>query len=250
MKMSKAPDLLAIPYGTPTVRAHVVAQLARQDFAELDAPGAPVAVVDPAAGGPLRMSGLLHPFTRPPVAQDLAHAVSQLSFLEAHIVRLSGDWSKPQQAFIRRYFAALRNHVERRSKVLGERIGALGGLVEREHWCFAAPMPLPGAHVRIGLAGEPAFAHCDVAFWTGQAVLTGMVDNGATLFGARRRAVEDLERAGIAVVRLAPTWSGAGADPLLEELGPPFSDFTTGVAVPESPFHGRGVPAPVRALRT
>ena len=75
MKMSKAPDLLAIPYGTPTVRAHVVAQLARQDFAELDAPGAPVAVVDPAAGGPLRMSGLLHPFTRPPVAQDLAHGV-------------------------------------------------------------------------------------------------------------------------------------------------------------------------------
>lgn len=80
---------LLLPYGTATVAPSQRAALAAGRLDDLDRPGAPVALVG-RAEGLLRLHQIRHPFTRPPVAQDLARGAAQAAFLEAHLTGLCG----------------------------------------------------------------------------------------------------------------------------------------------------------------
>ena len=124
---------LVIPYGSAGIRADVLGSLVRGDTTDLERPGAPVAVMRDPANNRLRMSGVDHPFTRPPAAQDLAHAVTQLAFLVQHLAGLCGQFAKPGRAFIAGYFAAVRGVVHDNEKALMDKAGALAGLVELDH---------------------------------------------------------------------------------------------------------------------
>ena len=155
---------LIIPYGSARVRPAVLAALAEGRFDDLSAPAAPVAVIDPADRRPLRMHAVEHPFTRPPVPQDLAHGAAQLAFLEAHLIGLAGDWAKPRRAFVAAYFAAVRATLRENRDALLDRLGPLAGLCELEHWGFSALMPLPAAHIPVPApaaagAGDPPPRH-------------------------------------------------------------------------------------------
>lgn len=233
---------ITIAYGTEAVPRQVAAAIA--EGRALSRPGAPVGALP--AAGTVRMSDVRHPFTIPPVAQDLVHAEAQLAFLEGHLLSLCGAWAKPQAAFVAAYFEALREHVARDAEALDRRTGPLAGLVEPLHWCFAAPMPFPRAHPGLTEAGRIASSDAattvrvDFLFRTSRGLLACIVDD-ATPLGRRRRELDALEGAGVRVKRPKP---GLASPELLDRLGPEFADFTRDVAFPESPFRGRPMQRP------
>jgi hypothetical protein len=192
------------------------------------------------------LSDVRHPFTLPPEAQDLAHADSQLTVLEQHLVKLCGVWAKPQTRFVANYFAALREYICENQAAFEARAGQLAGLVEPLHWCFAAPMPLPRAHVgldekgNLSNAGSIARTRVDFAFWSDGGLCVTEIGTGHET-GARRRALGTLADAGVRVDRIDPALD---SHELLSRLGPGFTAFTDGLDLPESPFHGRGLRAP------
>ncbi|HMB48908.1 MAG TPA: hypothetical protein VKN63_11575 [Afifellaceae bacterium] len=237
---------LVLPYGTVSVPSHVEAALDSGQAAEISHPGAPVIEVDCSRCATLRLSDVSHPFTLPPEAQDLAHAESQLTVLEHHLVKLCGVWAKPQARFVANYFSALRGYVGENQAALEARAGQLAGLVEPLHWCFAAPMPLPRAHIgldekgNLSNAGHIVRTRVDFAFWSDGGLSVMEIGTGNQT-GGRRRALEALADAGVRVDRIDPALDGQA---LLARLGPGFTAFTDGLDLPESPFHGRGLPVP------
>jgi hypothetical protein len=248
------PARLLVPYGTERIPAQLThvreAQqgLAAGETAEVGLPGAPVVSLDLGSNVALPMQALRHPFTLPPLAQDLAHGASQLACLRHHLVKICGLWAKSQVAFIEAYFDAIVAHVAERKDALAARIGVLSGLVEPAHWCFSAPMPLPRAHLCLdesGFLSDPGSVRSikmDVLFRDRRGLLALDLSRGH-LTGNRRRDLEALEAAGVRIHRLAGAFPiGPG---LLELLGSDFSDFTDDVALPNSPFHGSGLPVPV-----
>ena len=164
-------EKLVIPYGSASIPSDVLRRLNVAEVQDLGRPGAPVAVIDPALGQPLRLHSIMHPFTLPPVAQDLAHAETQLAFLERHLVRLCGEWAKSRRLLISRYFDALRQIVRAHESELNQRAKALIGLVELDHWCFSGLMPLPQAYLPCPRSDATAnwqqsdFVSVDAAFW-------------------------------------------------------------------------------------
>lgn len=239
---------LIIPYGTQTLRRETLLAVESGQTDGLDLPGAPVAVVDTGAG-PLRLSSLVHPFTLPPLAQDLAQALKQVAFLEAHISGLCDLWNKPQRSFVAKYFADVRASVSAHADELAARAGDLRGLVQPLHWCFAAHMILPRAHLPVVTDGAASFAMADFALWTGRRLVACFLATGATPIGARKRAIESIAAAGSEVRHVPvaqfddPTWS------LLETIGSETRDFLEGVERADSPFRGRELENPVRAAR-
>ncbi len=244
---------LMIPYGTDRVpkdlsQARATEQtLLHGEKAEVGRPGAPIVSLNLASSDALPMSALRHPFALPPMAQDLAHGASQLECLRGHLIKLCGLWAKPQVAFIEAYVDAIKTHVETHKAELTARIGALAGLVEPAHWGFSAPMPLPRAHIFLDETGrlsdsEPTQSiRVDMLFCTQSGLLAVDLSRG-NISGNRFRELETLERAGIRVLRIPDLPNG---NDLLTLLGPDFSDFTDGVDLPDSPFHGTGLLKPV-----
>lgn len=246
------PDRLLVPYGTEKIpanlmEAHDAHRIAQSGVSvEVGRPAAPAVSLELISGDSLPMSALRHPFSLPPIAQDLARAASQLANLKEHLVKLCGLWSKPQVAFVEQYLAAVRKSVEGQKEALTSRIGDLAGLVELEHWCFSAPMPLPRAHLCLNDDGrliDPTGGRSirvDFLFRDRGGLLAIDVSRGNLLAG-RLRELADLERAGVRVKRMAVL---PQTSELLQTLGPDFSEFTGGVELPRSPFRGMGLPAP------
>jgi len=246
-----------IPYGSANIRSEVLGALTEENLVDLEKPGAPVAMIDTNHAAPLRLHSVQHPFTRLPVAQDLAHADTQLAFLENHLTRLCGERAKPAQAFIAAYFQELRCHVRDREADLAHISGPLSGLIDLDHWCFSGLMPLPSAFLycpeneieRRYVADD--FVKVDAAFWTGTQVAAVMIDSGNTLIGKRRQAIERLQQ------QIMLQWlpvkllvEPIAAGDLLAKLGPAFEGFLAGQDLPASPFRGRGIPAPQPAIRS
>ena len=226
-----------IPYGTATVAPMQREALATGRLRDLDRPGAPVAVIDRNAG-PLRLHQLRHPFTRPPVVQNLAHGEAQVAFLEAHLASLCGPWNRPLRGLVGTYFTAIRAQLNARTAELAERLGPVIGLAEPAHWVLSAPMPLPRAHLPTG----GAFTDADLVFWDGRDMICCFVGNDHPV-GARRRAMEVLGAEGARVEKLGRDVLDA-PDILLNRLGPVFADVTAGETLPQSPFRGQSIPRP------
>ncbi len=239
------PNHTIVPYGSDRVppqmdRARTsAASLPSDQSSEVGRPCAPIAAIQMSTAQPLRMSQLRHPFALPPMAQDLAHAETQLACLREHLIKICGLWAKPKTTFIEAYFEAVQAHVAQNEAALTKRIGALAGLVEPAHWCFAAPMPLPRAHLMLSSAAAPV--QVDMLFRDSSGLVAVSLSQGSRT-GRQTRELEALELAGVRVVQLAPLPPSAD---LLPALGVDFTCFTDGIDLPESPFHGMGLPAPI-----
>jgi len=245
-------EQIVLPYGTSGVRPQVRAKMQLGDWTDLERPGAPLVVIEPAQQTILRLHSLQHPFTLPPVAQALAHAASQLSFLEQHLRKLCGDWAKPQQHFIERYIKELRAHVLQNEEDLWKNADGLQGLVEIEHWCFAAPMPLPRAHIYLPAKADDGsivtddFIPVDFAFWTGSKLTAVQLSSGNTPTKSRKEALGKLIDAGVTLCTIDRAILDDSAAPsLLATLGDDFIRFSQGVTLPCSPFRGREIETPV-----
>ncbi|MGE0628160.1 MAG: hypothetical protein AB7O43_10080 [Hyphomicrobiaceae bacterium] len=243
---------IVIPYGSASVRGEITARLAEGQTDELEKPGAPVAVISGVRHSePLRISSLAHPFTRPPMAQELAHAGTQLAFLEQHVLGLCDPWAKPARLFVQRYFGGLRAYTAAEHDSLSSKAQGLSGLVEPEHWCFSGLMPLPRAHLFCpasetspSIAAE-SVSLVDFAFWTGCELVAVVLVSGTILPGRRRT----LDRIGADNVRLslieANILDRDDGPMLLATLGQPFLDAIRNADFPDSPFRGQNIAYPV-----
>jgi hypothetical protein len=233
-----------VPYGSDRVppqrgEANDTARsLPAGQSCEIGRPGAPIVAIQMTQARPLRMSDLRHPFALPPMAQDLAHAETQLACLRGHLIKLCGLWAKPKTAFIEAYFDAVQAHIAQNEAALTDRIGDLAGLVEPAHWCFAAPMPLPRAHVVLGCDAVPI--QVEMLFRDSGGLVAVTLSQGSRT-ARQTQEQEALDAAGVRIVTLAPMPPSAD---LLAALGDDFTSFTDGIDLPDSPFHGMGIPAP------
>jgi len=233
-----------VPYGSDRIPPQMdkaeefALSLPRGHSRDIGRPGAPVAAIQMTQARPLRLSDLRHPFALPPVAQDLAHADTQLACLRGHLIKLCGLWAKPKTAFVETYFDAVQGHVNRNEAALTDRIGALAGLVEPTHWCFAAPMPLPRAHLMLPFGTPPI--QVEMLFRDRDGLVVVALSQGSRT-ARQTRELEALETAGVRIVHLAPQTPSAD---LLNALGSDFTSFTDGIDLPDSPFHGMGITAP------
>jgi len=246
--------LLIIPYGMAGVPAALAEAMQSGEAERLSRPGSPVAVIDLRAETRLKLHGVGHPFTRPPQAADLAHAGSQLAFLEDHLSTLCGFRERPKRQFIAAYFAAVRDHVRAHAQELEARTGALAGLCEPQHWCFSALMPLPRAH--LYLPEEPAsaaihvkdFVGVDFASWDGRELTVVFIDTGNTPTPMQKAARLRLRRPGVRICDLpAKALLRSEGDALLAKLGSGFKHFWHGDPIPLSPFRGGSVADPIPA---
>ena len=124
-------------------------------------------------------------------------------------------------------------------------MGDLSGLVEMGHWCCAAHMILPRAHIVLGTRSE-GYVTADFALWSGSQLTACFVSTGQTLIGVRKQAIETLGASETNVCHVPfselsnPGWSLLGA------IGEETAGFLNGVELAESPFHGRGLEDPIR----
>ncbi len=245
---------LVIPYGSASIRSDVLRRLSLSQMDDLERPAAPVAVVNEKAGQPLRLHSLVYPFTLPPVAQDLAHADTQLDFLERHLLRLCGDRAKIRRHFIGCYFEELRRHVRAHQDIFEQRTEPLAGLVELHHWCFSALLPLPRAYLMWAQPGansdwqQSDFVSVDAAFWTGRHLIAVTIDDGTTLTGQRERAYDGLRQADVRLINVDKAALKNSHDTsLLAVLGDSFTSCFDGQSLPASPFRGRDIELPLAA---
>lgn len=229
---------LALPYGTRSVAPIQRAALAGGDVAKLNLPGAPVAMRALSASGVLRICDTPLAFSRPPLAQDLAHAGAQLNFLQTALADLAGMHDRPLRALVLAYFDVIRRHVSNAAAPLQARLGDLSGLAEPLHWVFLAPMPLPLAHLAPMPGADVSVV--DLAFWTEAGVIAIFANRGSLTPGQLR--MRDALRA--SGVRVMAADADRTPDQVFSSLGPAFTDHTSGAALPASPFAGMPIAAP------
>ncbi len=221
-----APDVLIVPYGCAGWRGDWISE--GPDGKPRCA--VPHVVVDRAARTPFRL-------------QDGQYAIPQplrgtpeeeLRQIEDDTLARADPWSRPQAAFLRRYFTHVRERVDDEEEALRARLGPLESLFDYRAFAFAAPRPLPRAYVE----GEGGMIRCDCAFWTGAGVLAVEIEGRTAPDPRRKRELDRLRSAGVEVVRCPP-------DAEIGALGLPplFERFTDGVDLPSGPFKARGIEA-------
>ncbi len=180
---------------------------------------------------PLRLSDGSYPFAEPPDLIRLDTTAARLGFLREHLRSLCDLWSKPSRQFLDLYFGWIGETLAR-DPARRELMEAGCGLFAPQDWSFAAPRPLPSAHLSVG--GDAVRA--DFAFWIGGGFVA--VELPGERRAKRRGELARLGGAGATVIELAPA-DLADAAALGARLPPRFHDFWRGVALPRSPFGPR-----------
>ena len=221
-----AADPLIVPYGCASWR---------EGWIERGPDGrvrcaVPHVVIDRAANAPLRLQDGQYAIPLPARGSpDL-----ELRQIEDDALARADPWSKPQAAFLRRYFAHVRRRVEDESGALTERLGTLRSLFDYRAFVFAALRPLP----RAFLAADGGMIRCDCVFWTGGAALAIEVEGRTAPRPGRSGELARLAAAGVSLIRCPPEAEIASLG-----LPPVFERFADGVSIPSGPFKARGIEA-------
>ncbi len=187
-----------------------------------------VVVNDP--GEPLRLQDGQYAIPAP----RRGTAGEELRQIEDDALSRADPWSKPQAAFLRRYFAHIRRRVDEEAETLRARLGSLGSLFDYRAFVFAAPRPLPRAFI----LAEGGRIRCDCAFWIGGSALAIEIEGRGAPHPRREGELARLRAAGVAVNRCPP---GSEIDAL--DLPPLFERFAEGIGIPSGPFKARGIEA-------
>lgn len=190
----------------------------------------PHVVIDRSANAPLRLQDGQYAIPLP----SRGAPDEELRQIEDDALARADPWSKPQAAFLRRYFSHVRGIVENDAEALTERLGTLRDLFDYRAFVFAAPRPLP----RGFLEAEGRMIRCDCVFWTGGGALAVEVEGRSAPRAGREDELARLAAAGVAVTRCPP-------DAEIAALGLPplFERFADGVSIPSGPFKARGIEA-------
>lgn len=190
--------------------------------------------VRPIPGRVLRLADGPYPFPEPPDLFRLARSEERLAFLCDHLQSLCGLWDKPARLFLAVYFAGITAAIAAAAREIDALAAATGGLFSPSDWSFAAPRPLPQAHLPADAAGT---VRADFAFWTGTQFIAIELLGSATPRRQRRAELARLAAAGVAVIALpAASLPHDGPALLARHLPPLFRRFWEGVRWPGSPF--------------
>ena len=221
-----APDVRIVPYGCAGWRGEWISE---GPDGNLRCAVTHV-IVDRAAERPLRLQDGQYAIPQP----RRGTPEEELRQIEDDTLSRADPWSRPQAAFLRRYFAHIRERVEDEKESLRARLGLLDSLFDYRAFVFAAPRPLPRACVE----GEGEMIRCDCAFWTGAGLLAIEIEGRTASDPRRKREIERLRSAGVEVVRCPP-----GSEIGALGLPPLFERFTDRVDLPSGPFKARGIEA-------
>jgi len=181
----------------------------------------------------------------PDVLAELPDTLHKLQRLKADVARDFDVFAKNPRRLLDLYFDFIAARLDEEAETLRQRLQFLGGLFRVEDWAFSALRPLPNAVViDAEAAGAPdvVVLH-DLAFWTGEAVLTIRLRGSGTPPPQEAEACARLQDLGVVIVTIPVQALDAGTDlfaaPRFQDA---FRSFWQDSPHPCSPFRPRGLP--------
>jgi hypothetical protein len=243
--MTLITDVLLVPYGTDTLSPQPIeVRLFGDGKVGLDAPF-PCAAVNTATGLPLRLNS--EALSRSAGApQDVA----PLSLIKDHLKSFCRTWDKLSLTFLDCYFEHISDMLKFHQSAIAAKLAPFLGLYSAEDWAFAAPKPLPRAHLyaphRTGSAhwSIDDFVQADFAFWLGDRLVAVLSEPEVlTPVRARERLVR-LEQAAVSVVRFTAESLATDRTNLFIQIVDDFGALLESAGpVPISPFRPEGLGA-------
>jgi hypothetical protein len=235
--MSLPPDQILVPYGVDTWSIQTVkARRFGDGSIQLGAPF-PCAVVNKAAGKPLRLNS--EALNAAPNFNVL-RGTTPLNLIKERLKGFCRPWDRLSLQFLDGYFAHIINMLDVHQDAIATKLAPFVGLYAAEDWAFSAPKPLPRAHLH-----EPRdevnprwdvddFVQADFAFWLGDRMVAVLSQPRVLMPTRAAERLARLEQAGVGVVHF-------NAENLTR-------DFGTGV-IPLESFGKKPNPSrPARAL--
>ncbi|MCB4769658.1 hypothetical protein LGR54_13660 [Ancylobacter sp. Lp-2] len=244
MNVHRTRPCAAIVFGAirdPAVAArHTLADL-RQSGLGLGQGAALVSAGSPA----LRLNSRGWFALRPQEAAELGAHADRVGFCAARLRTSVPLFAGALRPFLENYIAFLQQRIQLDRDALEAKLEAVGlpvagGMLDYRDWIYSGFLPLPNAHVLLAEAdadAEPAFAHIDCAFWTGQTLVAVLFDSHNMPLPSERRALERLEAEfpDVEIVRIPATRRGEPAA-LTGRLGELLAGFAADVTLPYGLF--------------
>jgi hypothetical protein len=181
----------------------------------------------------------------PALLADVPGTAQKLAWLKAAAARDLDVFAKHPRRLLDLYFEWIAARLDEDAAALEQLSRPLGGLFRVEDWIFAALRPLLNAAVFDADAPEPAspvLLH-DIAFWTGDAVLTIRLRGSSTPLPHDAEACDRLLALGVQIVTVPVQDLAAGIGIFSEPRFPrEFVCFWQGAGYPCSPFRPQGLP--------
>lgn len=96
-----------------------------------------------------------------------ADHAARMAAVRSWLLAGCGDYNAALRRGVTRYLDAVAAHVEAHRDALAAGLRRFHGLYRVEDWCWSALRPLP----RAWWCQDGAWAHADLAFWNGEAVI-------------------------------------------------------------------------------
>jgi hypothetical protein len=203
-----------------------------------------VAIFERGATPPLRLGvddGLRFP---PSFLADVPDTASKLARLKADVAREFDLFAKNPQLLLDLYFDFIAARLDEDATELAQRMRPLGGLFRVEDWAFSALRPMPNAAVFDAdePESEPGVVLHDMAFWTGETVLTIRLRGSATQSSREADTCARLEAMGVRIVTIPVPELTAGTGIFSSPRFPAeFLSFWQDAPYPCSPFRPQGL---------
>lgn len=180
----------------------------------------------------------------PSFLADLPDTARKLAWLKADAARDFDLFAKNPRRLLDLYFDFILARLDVEAGALAQRLRPLGGLFRAEDWAFVALRPMPNAAVFDADAPEvaaPIVLH-DLAFWTGEAVLTIRLRGSGTPPPREAEACERLRALGVQITTISVPELAAGTAIFSPERFPAaFRSFWQDAPYPCSPFRPQGL---------
>lgn len=180
----------------------------------------------------------------PSFLAELPDTPRKLERLKADAARDFDLFAKHPRRLLDLYFDFILARLDEEAAVLAQRLQPLGGLFRVEDWAFAALRPMPNAAVFDADgpdAAAPIVLH-DLAFWTGETVLTIRLRGSGTPLPRESEACDRLRALGVQIVTIPVPELAAGTPIFSAERFPAaFRTFWQGAPYPCSPFRPQGL---------
>jgi len=180
----------------------------------------------------------------PSFLAELPDTAGNLAWLKADAARDLDLFAKNPRRLLDLYFDFILVRLDEEAAALAQRLQPIGGLFRVEDWAFAALRPMPNAAVFDAddpEAAAPLVLH-DLAFWTGEAVLTIRLRGSGTPLPREADACERLRDLGVQIVTIPVAELAAGTAIFSPERFPAaFRSFWQGAPYPCSPFRPQGL---------
>jgi hypothetical protein len=180
----------------------------------------------------------------PSFLADLPDTARKLARLKADTSRDFDLFAKNPRRLLDIYFDFIAVRLAAEAPALELQLRPLGGLFRVEDWAFSALRPMPNAAVFDAddpEAAAPILLH-DLAFWTGEAVLTIRLRGSGTPSPREAAACGRLQALGVQIVTIPVPELATGIALFSPERFPAaFRSFWQGAPYPCSPFRPQGL---------